>query len=376
MHIAVESQSLLQLRTGVEHYLYHLLEGFSKLDLDDSICSFYFSARGPKQLLPFAGEKVKEQRLVFPPGRVLSMLWKLFAFPHLDSFLPNADLFHFPNYVIKPVGKKVKTVLTIHDLAFERMPETLEQKNLEFIRKFVPPSVERADKIIAVSEFTRSELVHYYPAAKGKTEVVYHGVDEEFARPISAEKMEAARKKYSLPETYILAVGTIEPRKNIQGLLQACKILFEKQSGIDLVLCGAKGWKCDELVNEIMGGDLSRRIRWTGYVDQIELPALYHGARLFVYPSLYEGFGLPCLEAMAAGVPVVCSGTTSVPEVVGETALKIEPENPESIAAGIDRIISDKTFAAEMVRKAKTRAAQFTWQNTARQTLQLYNSLI
>ena len=375
MHIAVESQSLLQLRTGVEHYLYHLLEGFSKLDLDDTVSSFYFSAKGHKHLLPFASEKVKEQRLAFPPGRVISMMWKLFRYPHLESLLPNADLFHFPNYVIKPVGKKSKTVLTVHDLAFERMPETLEEKNLEFLRKFVPPSIERADKIIAVSEFTRSELIHYHPAAEGKTEVVYHGVDQEFARPINAEKMDSARKKYSLPQNYILAVGTIEPRKNIQGLLKACKILFDKQSDIDLVLCGSKGWKCDELVNEIMGGDLSKRIRWTGYVDQAELPALYSGARVFVYPSLYEGFGLPCLEAMAAGVPVVCSGTTSVPEVVGETAIKVEPENPESIAEGIHRVLSDQTLAVELVQQAKTRATQFTWQNTARQTLQIYKAI-
>ena len=376
MHIAVESQSLLQLRTGVEHYLYHLLEGFSKLDLDDTATSFYFSAKGHKHLLPFAGDKVKEHRLAFPPGRVISLLWKLFGYPHLECFLPDADLFHFPNYVIKPVGKKSKTVLTVHDLAFERMPETLEQKNLEFLRKFVPPGVERADRIIAVSEFTRSELIHYYPAAEGKTEVVHHGVDQEFARPISAEEMDTARKKYSLPENYILAVGTIEPRKNIQGLLKACRILFDKHSDIDLVLCGSKGWKCDELVNEIMGGNLSKRIRWTGYVDQQELPALYSGARLFVYPSLYEGFGLPCLEAMAAGVPVVSSGTTSVLEVVGDTAIKIEPENPESIADGILRLLSDQTLAGNLVQQAKTRATRFTWQSTARQTLQIYKTLL
>ena len=326
MRVGIEAQSLFNVRTGVQQYLYHLLERLARVGVDDLFSAVYFSARRRNTVLPFAGNRVVERRLSFPPGRVLSFLWKHFPYPAFDMFARGMDVYHFPNFVIRPIGRRKKVVLTIHDLSFDRLPESVEEKNLKFLKKFVGPSVDRADRIIADSKFTKEELIDFYPSADGKTEVIYLGVGDEFAREYDREMREEVRRKYGLPKEYILSVGTLEPRKNLAGLFQAYRILRERGTDISLALCGARGWKCDDLVEKIVGGEFGRSVIWTGYVDQADLPLIYQGARCFVFPSLYEGFGLPPLEAMAAGVPVVCSEKASLPEVVGNAAVIVEPE--------------------------------------------------
>jgi len=375
MRVGIEAQSLFNVRTGVQQYLYHLLEGLARVGTNDLFSAVYFSARRRNTVLPFAGDMVVERRLSFPPGRALSFLWKHLPSPAFDMFARGMDVYHFPNFVVRPIGRRKKIVLTIHDLAFERLPNSVEEKNLKYLKKFVGPSVDRADRIITDSKFTKEELINFYPSAEGKTEVIYLGVGDEFAREYGREMREEVRRKYGLPKKYILSVGTMEPRKNLAGLLIAYRMLRERGTDISLALCGARGWKCDDLVGKIVGGELGRRVIWTGYVDQADLPLIYQGARCFVFPSLYEGFGLPPLEAMAAGVPVVCSEKASLPDVVGTAAVMVQPEKPESIANGIEKILSDPNLSQELVSKGRARVDEFTWDETARCTLDIYRSL-
>jgi glycosyltransferase involved in cell wall biosynthesis len=278
------------------------------------------------------------------------------------------DLIHEVAFV-GPIVAGRPFVVTVHDLSFLFYPHGFRALNRIYLRIFTRLSVQRARRIIAVSESTKRDLVENYRLSPGKVDVVHNGVDTSF-RPLPVAQVAAFRSERGLPESFILFVGTLEPRKNVTRLIEA----YARLPGAKppLLLVGGKGWLYDELFARSEELNLTDQVRFVGYVPAEELPLWYNAAELFVYPSLYEGFGLPPLEAMACGTPVITSATSSLPEVVGMAGLLVDPTDVEALSAAMRRTLSDKNLQTEMQRAGLEQARAFSWRRTAQQTVGSY----
>lgn len=376
MRVAIDVQNLLMPMTGVGYYVSNLVRALSRVPFDATVEAFYFSRNATKGQLGLEGAHVVERAMRFPPGRVLQLLWKRFSFPKADTFVVGCDLFHFPNFVARPVHR-AKVIVTIPDLSFLRFPQFTEPKNLKFLNRQVPRSIERADRIIAISRFTAREICEFFPSAAHKVAVTPLGVGEAFQRVEDKKALAAVKVKHNLPDDYILFVGTLEPRKNLMTLLDAYRIFASRSkehAQTTLVVAGMKGWLYEETMRRI--GDVPRDMapRLIGYVEETDLPGLYSAARMAVVPSLHEGFGLPCLEAMACGTPLVCSNAASLPEVVGDAAILVSPHEPEEIAEAMACVAENSKAAKELADRGRRRAAQFTWKRCAEETYRVYKA--
>lgn len=372
MRVGIDIQCLTGPRTGVAYYTLGLLKGLASLSGEDRICPFYFSRRGEVDLPARVYKKLSPRGRKIS-GRLLSLGWKHLGFPPLNWLIPGMDIYHFTNFVSRPVRRK-PVITTIYDLSFKRYPEFTEPKNLKFLEKFVPPSLVRSDRVIVISEFTKKELLSLFPVPENKVRVVYGGVDDEFRRPASTDELLRVRYRYNLPEKYVLTVGTWEPRKNLSGLLRAWEQFKTSSASADfkLVLAGMKGWLYQEIEKNIQSARSGPGIKTLGYIRRFDLPAVYQGASLFVFPSYYEGQGLPPLEAQAAGVPVAASRTASLPEVLGTGAVYFDPAKPEEMAEVMNRILSDKGLMEKLIESGRENTRKYSWEKTARQTLSVY----
>ena len=259
-----------------------------------------------------------------------------------------------------------RQVVTIHDCGFHDRGDCFSPRFARWYRWLIPRLAKRARRVITVSEFSRQRLLEFTGVAPERVVVIPNGVGEQFAA-LPDERVAEVRKRLGLPARYALYVGSLEPRKNLLGLLEAWRQLPVADWGLSLALAGGSGrqFQAVDLVNK------QPSVVIAGYVSDADLPAVYAGARLFVYPSLYEGFGLPVLEAMACGTPVVCSNTTSLPEVIGDAGVLVDPIDPAEIAAGIRSVIEDPAFAAQLRQRGLERAREYTWDRAARTTWQL-----
>jgi len=343
-------------------------------DLAFSSVCFDFMRRFDPSVLPSGNWPNRSIRL---PGRVLNKLWSFFPFPSYNLLAGSGDLFHFPNFTLPPVSGCAKTVITVHDAAFMRLPETIEPKNLAYLRRTLPDSLRRADRIIAVSEFTKRELVDCFNVKPDKICVTLEGVESRFFEKVSDAKLQAFRRQRKLPEKFILTVGTIEPRKNLINLFRAFKRLADEgRDELSLVVAGGRGWLYEDIFREVETLGLRDRIHFIGYVSDDELPYLYRCAEIFSFVSLYEGFGLPPLEAMASGVPVVVSDAPALCEVGADAVLNAPAGEPEEIAARFSSVLDDKTLKNDMIDAGLKRAAFFTWDETARATARVYRQTL
>ncbi|MFC1511043.1 glycosyltransferase family 4 protein [Candidatus Margulisiibacteriota bacterium] len=272
------------------------------------------------------------------------------------------DVFHGTNFM-SPFLSSVSSVITIHDLSFLLYPES-QPLIRRLYRKLLPLSVKGARKIIVPSQIVKDEVIKYYGVAGSKIAVTPEGVSSEFKVVGDKDKLSSVRQRYGLPEKFILYVGTLEPRKNVAKLIEAFRMLKDKEPGIKLVIVGKKGWLFQKMAEQ--------DVIFTGYVPAKDLPAVYNLAEVFVFPSLYEGFGLPVLEAMACGVPVVTSNVSSLPEVAGEAALLANPNSAEAIAEQVLKLLKDPSLRESMINKGLARAKLFTWEKCARETLKVY----
>lgn len=313
----------------------------------------------------------------------MARLWHRLRLPiPVEVVTGPLDVFYSPDFVLPPTRRGTRTVLTVHDLSFLHYPQHFVPSLAAYLNRVVPRSVARADRVLADSEATRSDLIVYWDVPPEKVTVLYSGVDARF-RPQpqpqpqpQAERVEEAQawerrrlRRYGIGERpYVLSVGTIQPRKNYLRLIRAF-VGLPVCAGWQLVIAGGQGWLCDDVLAE--AARHGERVRITGFVADEDLPALYRQAALFVFPSLYEGFGLPVLEAMACGTPVVCSDVSSLPEVAGDAAVLVPPHDVEALAAGMERVLSDAHLRHEMIARGKARAAMFTWERAAEQLLAL-----
>jgi glycosyltransferase involved in cell wall biosynthesis len=282
------------------------------------------------------------------------------------------DLFHSPDFTLPPtLGKPA--VLTIHDLAFLTVPDCAYPTLRSYLERVVPRSVARAAHVIAVSESTRRDVISRLGIPSNRVTTVVEGVGREF-RPLGPEDRGRGLERLGIHTPYILSVGTLEPRKNYSRLLEAYSLLRQRGLSHALVIAGGLGWLYEPIFARLRELRLERHVTFLE-PDDASLVALYSAADVFVYPSLYEGFGIPPLEALACGAPVACSNTSSLPEVVGEAALTFDPLEPEQMAEAIWSILSDDALRADLRRKGPARAALFAWERAAEETVQVYRQV-
>lgn len=297
---------------------------------------------------------------------IYRMIWNYIPIPYKFFFGKKADVSIFFNFIVPP-GVSGGTIAVVHDMAYKSYPETVRTKTKCFLESSMEKSCRRATRIITISEFSKSEIIRYMSIAEDKISVVPLGVDiQRFHTGYPKEVIEETKRKYCIFGKYILYLGTIEPRKNIQKLVQAYAVLKKEREFVPpLILAGGKGWLCDEIYASVKELDLEDSVKFLGYVSDEDAPRLLCGADLFVFPSLYEGFGLPVLEAMACGVPVVTSNISSLPEIAHEAAILVNPNDTSAIMQGMDKLIQDENLRQKYIEAGLKRAQEYTWKKTA-----------
>jgi len=292
----------------------------------------------------------------------------------MDGLLPEGTLFHATEHLL-PYLRDIPTVLTVHDLIYERLPEFHKFFNYHYLHAAMPLYCRRATAIIAVSEATRADLYGLYGIDPAKVTVIPEAAAPHFA-PQSPERVDAVRARYGLPPRYLLSVGTIEPRKNLGRLVEAAGPLISQGLIDGVVLVGSLGWLYEGFLRELERSPLRERVLFPGFVADEDLPAVYAGAEITVQPSLYEGFGLPVLEAMASGSPVCASRAASLPEVGGDAARYFDPRNVEEMTAVLAEVLRHPEQREAMRERGLQRASLFSWQRTAEETLALYRQVL
>jgi len=379
MNIAIDIRPLMAgARTGVGEYTVELINALLKIDSTNQYFLYYNSARAIEKNLPiWSAPNVKIIATKYP-NKLFNFFLKIFKFPRLDKLIAKkakikkVDVFISPNLGFVALQKNTRHILTIHDLSFEFFPEffTLKQR---FWHKLTSPRAlcKRAHLIITPSENTKRDLIDYYNLSPEKIAVIYPALSPDFT-PATPEQISNIKKKYNLPEKFFLFLGTIEPRKNIIALIDAYEKIFSSLSfPYQLIIAGAQGWKNNKILIRAKNSPLKDKIKIIGYVAAADKPALYASANIFVYPSFYEGFGFPVLEAIASGVPVITSNRSSVPEITGSAAYLINPLNPLEISGAIKILTTDSALRTIQIQKQLTATKNFSWEKSARQLLAL-----
>lgn len=361
-------------RTGVEEYTLELLEHIFAADRENEYVLFWSAWRLPTCPLDWDRRFPNVRLVSFKiPNKLLNFCLWYFRFPHLDRLVGGVDIFFLPNLNFAAFSGSVRVVLTAHDVSFEKYPETFSWKRrlwhvfVNFRRLAL-----RANRVIAVSRSTRDDLVETIGVTPKSIRVVQSGISGQFRQ---MDRNDATlldvKRRYGLPYRFILFVGTIEPRKNILSLARAFDALVAGGEALDydLVITGTNGWKYRDTLEEIGRLSSRSRIRFTGFVRDEDKPALYNLSSLFIFPSLYEGFGFPPLEAAACGVPVMVSNSSSFPETIGTGAILIDPLRPDDMARALQEMLRDKPLRDELSRRGMACAAQFKWADTARKTI-------
>lgn len=310
-------------------------------------------------------------------GFLYRCIMNMIPVPYSLFFGKKSELTHFFNYIIPPFvhGKKV---VTIHDMVVKAYPETVRFRTKHLLNTGMKKSMKRADVIITDSEFSKSEIEKYFPQYSHKVQVVYCGVNSDKFYPVEDNSViEKVKKSLDIEGEYFLYLGTIEPRKNLERLIEAYSLLLKKDENVPrLVMAGGKGWLNSNIYQKVVELKLEKYVQFTKYIPDEDLCPLINGATAFVFPSIYEGFGMPPLEAMACGVPVVCSKEASLPEVVGDCAVMIDAYDPQSIADGMYRIYSDKALADELRVRGLQRAKEFTWHRFSEKLHGIYEAVL
>lgn len=370
--IAIDYTPAYEQGGGIGRYVRELVAALAN---QDSVTHYRLFVAGAKTLPPPPGENFTWSPTEISP-RWWARIWHRAQIPFpVEFFTGRVDLFHATDFTLPPT--LCRTILTVHDLSFVRVPETTSPTLKRYLDAVVPRSVKRADHILADSQATKDDLIALYSTPGDKVTVLLSGVEPRF-RPIDdLNSLERVRVRYALPQRpYILSVGTVQPRKNYVRLVEALGLLRGQGLDVSLVIVGAAGWLADPIYQAIKRLRLSEFVHFTGFADDADLPALYTGAVCVALPSLYEGFGLPVLEAMACGTPVLTSNISSLPEVAGDAALLIDPHETEAIADGLKRLITDSALRDQLIARGYQQAARFTWDRSARELQAIYRQLL
>jgi len=404
MNIGIDIRILAKgTRTGVENYTVNLLSGLLKKNRAIKYKLFCNGFKKPKLDYPWLNSsnvKIKTLRI---PNRIFDLFLRFLKLPKIDRVVGGVDIFLSPHFLLLPVSGRTKTIVVFHDLSFVRFPELFSFSKLIW-HKFIYPKnqARKADLIIAVSDSTKNDLINLYGIPQEKIKVIYPAAGEEFKRVEKTDpKLPKVKEKYNLPDSFILYFGTIEPRKNISGLIEAFEkikkqetkiplevqwdgfegvVKSEKKNFFDfkklkLVIAGNRGWLYNDVFGKIGNSPYKNDIIVTGFIDEEDRPYLYGLAKIFVYPSFFEGFGFPPLEAMACGIPTAVSNRSSLPEVVGDSAIMFDPQNTDEIALAIKDILEDSNLREALVERGLRRAKLFDWSKTADEFLDVFEKV-
>lgn len=372
MKILLDARTVHREFSGVGNYVLELVRAFAGLDEDVEL---FLLVHGESRLrdVPLDGRFRLVEAAFSHENHPLGDFWEQFVLPRRALEL-GVDLLHGPAFQIPTRGAGIARVVTVHDLVAFTHPETIPRKYAWYMRWLIRRSVGAADRVITDSESVRADILRILRAPASRIESIPLGVSASFAPP-SPEQLTRTRERFGLTNPYLLFVGNLEPRKNLPGLVEAFRLLRPRVGGaLDLVVAGQVAWLSEAVLPALQAGDVAGSVRTLGYVPPSDLPALYGAAEAFVFPTFWEGFGLPVLEAMACGTPVVASRTSSIPEVAGDAAVFVDPYSPESIAEGIARILASDDEREVRRRRGLERAREFTWERTARATLAAYRT--
>lgn len=379
MKIAFDALPLLGRRTGIGWCEAGQVSAMTCLHPEHQFILNYFAARHRKekkeQLSSFIRENVRVRHAFCSP----------YGYRLVSTFLPvpykwffgTNDLTHFFNYIVPP-HTSGKTVVTVHDMVLHAYPETVRARTRHMLQLGLQTSMQRADRIVTDSEFSKSEILKYYPETAEKLRVVPCGVDCHTFHPVTdTAERERVCERYGIAAPYFLYLGTLEPRKNLTRLIEAYAAYARSfDAPARLVLAGGKGWMYDEIFQRVRGFGLESQVIFTEYIASSDMCALMSGALAFTFPSLYEGFGMPPLEAMACGTPVLVSDAASLPEVTGDSAVIVHAEDVPSITAGLCRLHEDTALRERLSREGLARARQFSWERSAERLFDVYQEIL
>lgn len=380
LRVCIDVSAAVHRRAGLGRYAQELIKGLVDLRRGE-VASPKGAETVPLQLSVFYHQR--SEAILDPPidqlprltTRLSARPWRLktalayFANIGMDRSFGSADVFHATEHLL-PRLQHIRSVFTLHDLIFQFDPASHKPLNIAFLKTMMPRFLKYSDAIIAVSESTKRDAIRLYGVPADKIQVIYEGVDSKFAPIIDPQPLSDIRRKYQLPDRFMLHLGTIEPRKNLPLLFEATKELDQP-----LVVTGKLGWLTDPILARVKELGIEERVHFTGFIDDEDLPALISAASLVAMPSKYEGFGLPVLEAMACGVPVIASNTSSLPEVGGDAALYARWDDGRSWIHLIDRVMNDEELRASMIDRGLRQAQKFRWSEAAHQTAEVYRKI-
>ncbi len=373
-HVVIDVSARVNGKAGLGRYAEMLIRHLAHTWVGPHMALFYNRRPGGELPASLAAFPARRVTLGYKPWRLLVWLAHRAHIP-FDALLPrDTRLFHATEHLLLPL-RHIPTVLTVHDLIYERFPRYHKRLNYLFLTRAMPLFVQRATAIIAISQATRRDLERVYGVPREKIHVIYEAPAPHF-RPPPPSLIRRVRETYRLPPRYLLTVGTLEPRKNLVRLLRAFADVHARGLVDALVIVGAKGWLYEDFFREWARSPVRERVLLLGYVPDEDLPALYAGATLFVLPSLYEGFGLPVLEAMASGAAVVASRAGALPEVGGRAARYFDPLDVEEMTHVIAACLEDADAREAMREAGRAQAARFSWERTAEETARLYRTWV
>jgi glycosyltransferase involved in cell wall biosynthesis len=392
MKVGIDISRYIDKSAGVGIYAANLLKFLVKIDTDNQYLgyTFFYSCepdgwnnpgdagifadyyRSPNIYTNFSLNKINWST------SKIKKRWSKSSIVGKENILGNVDVIHSTAF-IAPELLKAKLVVTIHDLCFLLFPEFQTEVNIKLLMQNMIYINSRPDKIICDSKQTKKDLIRFFHVPEEKIKVIYLGVDHIFSDGISDEKRQNVLDRHNLTDkNYILCVSSIEPRKNFERIIRVFGEIIkdEKHGDLFLVCAGGAGWKNEAIHNLVKEKGLEERVMFLGYVEESDLPVIYNGARFFMYPSIYEGFGLPVLEAMSSGVPVLTSNVSSLPEVAGDAALMVDPCSEKDIYEASIRLLEDEFLRKKLQLSGVERSNLFTWENTAFQTLEVYREVM
>ena len=374
MRVGIDGKVMALKAGGIGRYALNLLKGMTEiLPQHPSIELILYP--GPATEVPFSLPP-RVQISLRTPRVSSSFIRSACLFPVL---LPreNLDIFHGLDHRGLPLFHKVcPLILSVHDMITWVHPEFFTWKHRWVVHFMLPRMIQQADRIVTISHASREDIAGFFKIDPEKIVVHYLGCEDHF-RPAAPAAIEAIKQKYRLPGDYVLFVGTLEPRKNLILILQALSLLKRrgKWRGLKLAVVGRRGWLYEEIFAKILSWHLEEDVLFLGFVDDRELPTLYSGSLFFIFPSFYEGFGLPVLEAMACGAPVISSNTSSLPEVAGDAAYLVDPRNAEELAWRMETLLESPSEREALRQKGMERAKLFSWSKAAQATLDLYQEM-
>jgi glycosyltransferase involved in cell wall biosynthesis len=372
MHVCIDVSPTAQKHAGLGRYAGEIARALAQENGVE--LSLFYNRSGQARLPDYLNHIPHRQvNIGNKPWRMAVLLSQMVRWP-LDKTFGAVDIFHATNHLLAHF-RQARTVYTLHDLIFLHYPEYHKLYNRWYLTLTMPHYLRAADVVVTPSECSRQDALKFYDLPESKIKVIYEAPAPHFKPATDLTGLERVRQKYSLPEKFILHVATIEPRKNLSRLLEAFNALLGNWPNLRLVLIGKKGWLYESFFQKLHAMGLQERVIFPGYIDEADLPACYQLAEVFAFPSLYEGFGLPPLEAMACGTPVVSSNSSSLPEVIGNAGLLVKPTDTAGLITALQRVLADTELRADMRHRSLAQAQKFSWTKAVAELKAVYQAL-